>query len=160
MSRIILFLDCDGVLNRSSTKERLPSGHMGIDAELAARLARILEAHPSVEIVIASTWRRSRTHWFEIWKGIGLHYKERWGGNTPVMDNKLDSGIWLAATRADEIREWLRANEDVTDYIILDDDTSIRAIPELVPHWIQTDSYAGLSDADADRAIRLLTPRK
>jgi hypothetical protein len=80
--RTCLFLDVDGVLNRSETKERLPSGHMGIDDVLAARLAQILDACPHAEIVISSTWRRKREFWHEIWKGIGVHYKERWAADT------------------------------------------------------------------------------
>ncbi len=119
-------------------------------------LNRITEATGAV-IVVSSTWRAD---------GI-TKTRERlrqWGvkaaciGLTPYLDRKTESGLWAAVPRGLEIQKWLDEyeREEIESFVIIDDDGDME---HLFSRLIQTPFEVGLTEADADRAIEMLTAK-
>ena len=139
----VIFLDIDGVLiNRRSCK-------IGLDVpdhECVERLNRIIAATSAV-LVISSAWRigRSVEELKDLMKLFGVKAK--------VIDRTICNWNWI---RGQEIENWLSFHEDVTQFIILDDDSDIG---ELSSHLIQTKFEFGLTDENAMEAIERLNAK-
>jgi hypothetical protein len=115
----VLFLDVDGVLNNSGTKER-QNGFIGIDPEMVNRFNWIIDAHPDIQIVVSSTWRKSG-----FWLGFGSTTKELFD----FLRSKGLKGQFVDITpsignRGTEIKTWLDRHPEIDNFIVLDDDTS------------------------------------
>ena len=166
MSRI-LFLDIDGVLNTERWHDHCvnegiaPVDGFGYAFDPAAVLSlkRIVE-HTGADIVISSSWK--------VW---GLDAMQRmWARRhlpgkvidiTPNTDSdemllSIDLDIGIPAVKGSEIKEWLsiNGNQDMR-YVIIDDLPDV--LPEQESHFVQTDPRVGITQADADRAITILT---
>lgn len=149
----IVFLDLDGVLNSIAWYARrgphAPEQDYfayAIDPACMARLNRLC-AQTGARIVFSSTWRKgvSLPRLQTAFAGVGC--AARIIGKTPELHGE---------TRGTEIAAWLtihRAGRDTT-FVILDDDADMGL---LSVRLIQTDRATGLTDADVDRAIALLT---
>jgi len=148
----VLFLDVDGVLNCAGTKERNPHGAIGVDPTKAEMVRRILR-DTGCQLVISSTWRRYRDLVHYLWGQIGAEWKDRWAGNTPCLDTRLPSGIYVDVVRGDEIQAWLDNHQHVTRFVILDDDADMK---HLSTHLLRTHGCEGLTDEIAAEAIRRL----
>jgi len=150
---IAIFLDFDGVLCTArmakATGERGVIG--GLDPVALAFLNRICREYP-VKIVISSTWRAGQEAWFfwRLFASAGHHdirraLHEDW--KTPVTGD----------TRGEEIQLWLDAHPEVSDYLILDDDSDM--LEHQMPNLIHTDSLNGmLLEHYRDIEKRLETP--
>jgi hypothetical protein len=146
----VIFLDIDGVMNNLESL-RFPR------TKVASSKHSYSVAHPScvealnritsatdARIVISSTWR-----------GIGLQVLfeifHQWGitgktiGYTPLGGRTCERGA--------EIQEWLSAHE-VDSFVILDDGDDMGHVRHRL---VQTDYQVGLTEADADRAIAILS---
>ena len=139
----ILFLDVDGVLNSYSNTNKdthSPHGTFGVEEKHLVHLRRILDTCPEVQIVLCSTWRKYRDMVYYLWNKLGVKYKERWAGNTPILN-----------TRADEIKFWVnKQTEEVTHWVVLDD----QIFPdEIEGHIVNTDCLIGLTAEIADQVI-------
>jgi hypothetical protein len=131
ISRPILFLDCDGVLNNSHS---LGIG-IDLDPDCVDQLRRILiEVDP--EVVLSSTWRLYSELAREIWWIVG-----KWGKSTPSSNTLV--------TRGQEIALFLE--KEPRPYIILDDDDDM--LPEQMPNLVRTDPRKGLTKEVADEVI-------
>lgn len=147
-----IFLDIDGVLNDHTQQD---NGYCTIKPECAVRFNRILRAAPDSRIVISSAWR------YLILNG-GM---TRYGFESLLLTHGVDCFNKVAGhTRADanggepfervaEILEYVDEN-DVELFVVLDD--LDLPLPESV--FVRTDGNVGLTDADAERAIAILTP--
>jgi hypothetical protein len=124
--KVVLFLDVDGVLNRSGASRE----HLFLDK--VALLREIVETTNGA-IVVSSTWRRLRNRMFELWAALGPDMKERWLGNTPILSGQ---------PRGNEIQAWLDAHPEVERFVILDDDSDMG---ELMPHLVRTHCFTGLT---------------
>lgn len=178
-SSVLLFLDIDGVCNSARFIESLPPfrGEVPpstspewtryyydrrIDLDCLARVSRICQ-ETGAKVVISSSWR----------DGKGCHeIKEQFArlgapftiiGETPDLtrESERGSGVLYAASRWDEIRAYLvGCGEKLERYAILDDDCLFpENNPELARHasrHVRTDFRVGLTDADAEKVIRLL----
>ena len=164
----VIFLDIDGVLNNTQTRdnrtptatEKLP---IPLDAVCVARFNRLV-AESEAKVVISSSWRL-----FARYEDLGPALL-RHGvvadiiGETPDLVNNAP---WLEAwrtregapfayermERGREIREWLAAHPEVTEFVILDDCSDMA---ELKPWLVLTDPIDGLDDPDVERAKFLL----
>lgn len=158
----VIFLDIDGVLiNRASFLS--PLKVMGVraapDPACVDRLNRIVR-ETGAHIVLSSTWRYGlkAVECRELLSDWGVMGKVI--GPTPrLMKPKQFSGqvIEVSATRGAEIAKWLETEGErhgVDSFVILDDDSDM---DELTRHLILTQFEAGLTSADADRAIEMLT---
>jgi hypothetical protein len=163
----VIFLDIDGVLNHpgrygdGSWKQEPKDGPLRVPVEPACmtRLNRLI-TETSAGVVISSSWRL-----FARFEDLGPAL-QRYGlvgdviGETPDLVN---DPVWLEAWRTRdgapftyehmergwEIREWLAAHPEVTEFAILDDCSDMA---ELRPWLVLTDAVTGLDDPDVERA--------
>ncbi len=152
----VLFLDIDGVLYPFKKKAeggseqliQVVSENYMFPQENVSRLNKIVSA-TDCEIVISSSWRLNHTlillqEYLEEAGYIGsllsvTPYRRPWG---EVSDREKEISAWLAAHKT-------------KSFAILDDDAKLGS-GKLAPFFVQTKSDVGLTDADADKAIRIL----
>jgi hypothetical protein len=85
---------------------------------------------------------------------------KKWGvtgkmvGVTPDLCVR-ESGIWQAFLREIEIQRWMDdyGKEQIESFVILDDDKDME---HLIPFLIHTPFEIGLTEANADAAIKIL----
>ena len=156
MTRPTLFLDMDGVLNRSMTfnhpedpdskwKVRIDP----IDLELVQNLNLVTAAFPGgIDIVISSTWRKNYTTavMTNLLMKSGLRDFEVVGA-TPV----------LHVRRGREIRDWLLDHPEVNagKWCIVDDDNDM--LPAQQNRFVNTTFKEGLTVEKANEIIKILT---
>lgn len=164
----VLFLDFDGVLNSCewfqksrADRQAAPSQEKHeeemIDPAAVANLNRIIEA-TGCQVVISSTWRRGRTVGallrILVKRGLDKKHWDNFIGATPVLDSRMDSGLWRAVERGHEIQAWLdKWPEKFQRIVILDDDGDMA---HLMPHLVLTHGATGLDAEKTEDAIRRL----
>ena len=165
----IIFLDFDGVLNTEHYQNFLY--HEGkpwqdeygafFDPEAVAQLKRIIDA-TNADIVVESSW-----------KYLGLEaMQEMWevrnmpGRIIDITPSSVSDSCLLSANLEDiepamghckgmEIASWLSDNaKKETKYVILDDEYVI--MDSQLPHFLLTNSYDGITEEIADKAISIL----
>ncbi len=144
----IIFLDIDGVMNKSQTASRTRID--GFDAVPSTCLREIL-ASTGAKIVVTGALGRIMP--LEVLRGYFRH---------AGIDGDVVLGVTknYGSTRGECISLWLHENASmVTCYIVIDDaDES-----EVSPHencLVHTQWNIGLSQVDADRAIMLLDQQR
>lgn len=147
-----VFLDIDGPLNtgRNDYYDPERNGHP-FDDMAVSQLRRIVSESGAV-IVVSSSWRhmgldRLKAVWAE-WKLPGQIV-----GVTP--------GVWgdgtNYSTRGDEIRQWFADNaRPPFSYVVIDDMGEDEALTDQMEYWVKVDPHTGISEDDADKAIRIL----
>jgi hypothetical protein len=102
----IIFLDIDGVLNCSSTKNPRKLPYV-VDRKLLKRFNRLLQ-RTKAKVVLSSTWR---------YDPAGLFSARHWGvpfiDCTPDMPHK---------PRSAEIKAWLKRHPRVRRFVVIDDE--------------------------------------
>lgn len=145
----VVFLDIDGVLNNrksltaAATNGIFPTGNATfhtVDPECVARLRKLIET-TGASIVVSSTWRMFMDE---------VHRALEWCGwkDAPIIGRTGNFG-----SRGIEIDTWLKHNPDVTQYVILDDDSF--DIHQKT-HLVKTMHEAGLTDDDCIVAQKIL----
>lgn len=159
-----IFLDIDGILNSIETCHyfyELSGGKNGYGGlfhpptiptlenilwgqKLVDNLKKIVDA-TDAKIVISSTWRMGHPWptFIDMFKLYGWKDAPVIGA-TPIRHVK----------RGYEIKEYLDNHREVTNYVILDDSTDM--LPEQMDNFVNTDENIGLSEKDADDAIKIL----
>jgi hypothetical protein len=165
----VIFLDFDGVLNpthymmclgkmwRESNgliKSQDEFGHLFFQQNIDA-LNHILE-NTNAKIVVSSTWRMSgkkviEDMFFE--RNMNLAYSEFFD-ITPDHAQPQPSGLWLADERGAEIQAWLDAHPEVTNYVIIDDQSDM--LPSQMNNFVKVNQWHGLTMQDANNAIKIL----
>lgn len=155
MSKII-FLDFDGVITTLKSNWHLDKGKM-------EQVKQICDA-TGAKIVISSSWRR-----YTLEQTIEAITKKEWAyGHNPfpypeyVVDitprmyafKHGNRETHYCICRGIEIEQWLSEHQDVTDYVILDDDSDM-LLPQK-KHFIKTHALRGISKRDVARAINIL----
>jgi len=137
----VIFLDIDGVL---WTQLPLDAAADTFSADSVDQLNRILRAHPDVRIVISSAWRHMHPlGWLQDhFESQGID-PEKIVGITPYMSD-------MTSVRGNEITRWLGLHPDVTDFVIVDDDSDMGY---LMDRLFQTKFQTGLTAEIADRII-------
>lgn len=144
----VLFLDFDGVLNHAGWS--LTEGPF--DPACCARLARVLDA-TEARVCLSTAWRAAHSM-RELCALLQQHgLGDRVVGITPVG---------AGCVRGAEIAAWLSIH-DVQRFAIVDDDKGAACGPEwdvdpnLWGRFVHTSFDEGLTDAQADRLIALLS---
>jgi hypothetical protein len=101
-SRPVIFLDIDGVLNRSSSE-----GDHSADPDLLARFLRVVR-DTGARVVMASTWRHDPAAMADA-RRLGIPFED------VLPDLRPQS-------RGKEVEAWLAAHPGVTQFVILDDE--------------------------------------
>lgn len=164
----VLFLDFDGVLNSCDWFQKSRTDRMAamsqekheeemIDPDAVQNLNRIIEA-TKCQVVISSTWRRGRTMGallrILVKRGLDKKHWDNFIGMTPVLDSRMDSGLWRAVERGHEIQAWLDKHpEQFQRIVILDDDGDMA---HLMPHLVLTHGVAGPDAKKTEDVIRRL----
>lgn len=150
----VIFCDFDGVLNSVASfiynnRQNLlgltdvPT-HESFDPIACSNLQFILEELPDVQVVVSSTWRKTKTLCAlkEIFKENNL-LPERMIGTTPIAESRY---------RGDEIKQYLDEHPEVTEFCIIDDDSDMEPF---MNRLIKTDSRNGLTFTDAEKVIQM-----
>lgn len=144
----VLFLDIDGVLNsdyfylnRTKETKHLPYPLSEIDPVCVERLNKIL-SETQARLVVSSSWRHDAF--------IGRVLK-RAGITTDMWDI---TPYGMGKPRGYEIKQFLSEHEGIKNYVILDDTDDM--LPEQQSHFVHTKAYYGLSEEDAQKAIKIL----
>ena len=139
----VLFLDIDGVLNRTGYRpDESVDLRSWIEAELATRLSQLVRALDA-SIVLASDWRNGRTleHLAGELRAAGVDCSLL--GVTPV----------LGQARWREIDAWMREHDVPPEHVVIVDDGY--DMGALAARFVRCSPLHGL-DEDAVRAIKLL----
>jgi hypothetical protein len=151
MSRRIIFLDVDGVLNNRHTRVATGTGWCFVDDFLVARVREIVDATGAL-IVLSSTWRDDWNVEDESRNGSDfneLRAKFREFG----MDFYDRTGAWQIRGRGWEILAWLAEHEAVESFVILDDWNDMGPVRN---HLIWTNPSLGLTEDQVQEAIEIL----
>lgn len=156
----VLFLDIDGVLNRTAGASQI-----NIEPALVHRLKHILK-ESGAKVVLSTFW-----HHFDEYIAYILHRHGIDGGlvigSTPGRVGSISDAPSARLSRsafdddeysgrAVEIRTWLDAHPSVTRFVILDDRASA-ADEATQAFFVHTDAAVGLTDADVEKALRILS---
>lgn len=146
MNGKIIVLDIDGVLNGTllpMTGSNLPD----VIPELVGRLNQVVEA-TGARIVMSTSWRTRLTleEWQNFFDENGI--KAIVVGVTPSFRN-------FRTAREDEIEIYIHQHR-IKNFVILDDIPMVR----LKDHAVETDHNYGLSQADVEKAIKILNGNK
>lgn len=153
----VIFLDIDGVLNCDTSKSYCGM-YVGVDADKIRRLARIVE-ETGAKIVLSSDWRDG---WYKAGTQSRLaKYLNRklWKiGKLIISDKTRQSDRFSVFERACEIEDYLEAHPDIECYVVLDDNMfdDFYDNPVIEKRLVLTDCKVGLTDDDADKAIKIL----
>lgn len=169
----ILFLDCDGVLNRRPTRDELSgkdrhgmsdeefwNAMFGLNPILVANLKKIVD-ETDCKIAASTSWRYFDDHpnvgsnWRKTLSEMIGRDKSIFIGSTPLLSFK--DGV-RSKRRGNEIKMWLDNNVEpgTTRYCVVDDETCdiVGVIPN--KRIVKTDPNVGLTDEDATRIIEIL----
>jgi hypothetical protein len=141
----IIFLDIDGVLNSIDSMIALHGCNESKLDPISVGLLKRLCADTDAKIVISSTWRRGRaTKDF-----IDIFAKYNWPdapviSRTPVLDTE----------RGFEIQEWLDSHPEVTDFVILDDDSDM--LDSQLQNFVHVSNINGFRSQHLCKALRVL----
>lgn len=176
--RPVIFLDIDGVLNR--TKH---STHIRLDSDLVSRLRRLVEA-TDADLVLSTFWRHFREYIAYILHRHGID-ASRVIDSTPGrgharkvkgVDESFATSTMIGRSAADEaeyesrheeIEAWLVAHPERASgsgaarcrYVIVDDRPSAaRPGTELYERFVRTVTEKGLTDENVNAAIEILRP--
>ena len=156
----VVFLDVDGVLNYDRCKDKF-GNLLGVDDELVDRLAKIVNA-ANAQIVLTSSWK---TLWDEAQPHNEIHPMARY-----LLAKLGKKGLHIAARTEDNgwdrgkgINKWIRhvGASNIDNWVVLDDEVFRDYKDEgILPHLVKTSFYVGLTDADVDAAIKILSEKK
>lgn len=149
MIKSVLFIDIDGVLNRSSKIYATPVVMVGdimtmADPELVYRL-NLLVDRTGAESVLSSSWRHA-PDWRETMRASGI--VKEFLDRTPRYSSCKKYGIQKdELCRGHNIQDWLDAHK-VERYAILDDAADMLA--SQLPNFFRTNMAHGLTQEIAD----------
>lgn len=163
--RKVIFLDIDGVLNTkewySKVTNDTPKDEYGyaFDPVAVANLDNIIKKTGAV-IVISSSWKfYGVTKLKKMWKLRNLP-----GEIIDITPNTISDDILLNANldemklgvcRGNEIKEWLSKHKsEISNYVIIDDYDDL--LPEQEDYTVLTNSLIGITEFDAEKAIKIL----
>ena len=154
----VIFLDIDGVLNCDFTTNRV-FGYDFVDDDKVERLKRIVD-ETGAKVVLSSTWRQG---WYDFDNGkddtidseLFIALERRLLKSGIEMIDKTPMFRRRESVRGQEIAYWMEHyGQNVTSFVILEDWENL--YPYNDDHIVWTDGYDGLTDQEADAAIKIL----
>jgi len=148
---MLVYLDIDGVMvpaNSWRRPEILEDGFPEFSPMATKALNRII-SNLSADIVLTTSHKSkySLNQWKNIFKRRNINFNRI--SKLPENKNHLN--------RKDELLKWFTTRRRLDDFIIIDDDKSLNALPySLKERLIQTSGGIGLTDYLADKAINTI----
>ena len=140
----MLFLDIDGVLNRTGYHPGTSVGlRSWIEAELAANLCEVLRL-TGAQIVLSSDWRVNRELDHLQRELVAAGVEGPLVGATPVLER---------AARWREIRAWMKENDVAAEDVVIVDDGY--DMGELEARFVRASPLNGLDKRAADAIVAL-----
>lgn len=148
MSRKILFLDIDGVLNSRNYMNSVGRGD-AIDPRCVLHLNEAIR-RTGCKVVVSSAWRNLHT-WAEL-----LSILEDHGVNTEVFIDKTPDRFREFKNRDDEISEWLdNHGQEGDQWCIIDDE--LEHLVKLKDRLVKTSfQEKGMTKEHEDAVVRFL----
>ena len=137
----IIFLDVDGVLNSVRdyySVDLVTDSHFELLKELIDRTG--------AKIVLSSSWRMGLSIRGKLVQRLA-EYGLEICDITPVLH-------FAERKRGDEIRAWLDKHEDVTNFVILDDESDMCEFTKI--NLVKTDTNFGLKRKHVEKAVEIL----
>lgn len=153
----VIFLDIDGVLNSDEYFEKVVHSNIqGIERDVDVEKIKLLKKaidETGAKIVLISSWRYTKNAQSlkELLANYGIYTT-----STPFIQNK----------RGLEIKQWLSDNQNVEDFVILDDEIFDSYDESLIKNLIKTSNGngrnfgEGLLPRDVDEIIKRLGRKK
>jgi 16S rRNA C1402 (ribose-2'-O) methylase RsmI len=152
---MLILLDIDGVMvpcNSWKKPEFLNDGFPAFSTRATQALQKII-SETSADILLTTSHKNIYT--LEEWKSM---FNER--GLKLTNINRLPENT-NNSSRKEEIMNWFTSNKIEEDFIIIDDDKTLNALPEnLKSKLVQTNSSLGLTDELADEALKIIKAKK
>ena len=161
-----IFLDIDGVLNCETSKSCC-GPFIGIDKDKVKRLAKIVNETQAI-LILTSTWK---INWYPKNKYPKYEDGDKYSLLTYNCGKYLNNHLWKKgkliikdatkeeriSQRGHGIRDYLYKHSEITNWVVLDDEVFFDFDDKIVlPSLVQTDPYYGLTDDDAETAIKIL----
>ena len=153
----VIFLDVDGVLNSDEYFDKIRNLDIqGIEREVDIEKIKLLKKaidKTGAKVVLSSSWRY--TKYAQYLKELLSNY-DIYVDPTPFIENE----------RGLEIKKWLSDNQDVEDFVILDDEIFDSYDESLIKNLIKTSNGngrnfgEGLLPRDVDEIIKRLGRKK
>jgi hypothetical protein len=137
---MIIFLDIDGVMVPAKgwkTPELLADGFPAFSSKASKVLQSLISEDTIIMLTTSHKSNYTITEWKNIFKSRGVNVRK-----IKSLHKNVDN-----LSRKDEILNWLTTNPTNNDFVIIDDDKSLNALPEyLKKKLILTSSYIGLTE--------------
>ena len=151
----IVFLDIDGVLNNDDFYTRTRGRAGNFDPENVKCLNQLQEI--GAEVVISSSWGYDNGRTEETLRGVGvvlpiIGYTEHFYTDWFCRGNEIEK--WLCTNFCSGSKFGSKYYQKDYEYVIFDDDADMLLGQR--NNFIQTDRYKGLTQADIDKAIKIL----
>lgn len=152
---MLLYIDVDGVMVPASSwrkLEILEDGFPEFSSAAVKSLDKII-SKSGAEIVLTTShkFKYSLKEWINIFNRRNINIKKI--TRLPENVHHLD--------RKQELLNWLNTNKQGADFIILDDDKSLNALPSILKSkLIQTSASVGQTDHLANEAIEMIEKLK
>jgi len=147
---MLIFLDIDGVMVPAKSwknPELLDDGFPAFSLKAVNVIQKLIAKDTTVWLTTSHKSRFSIKQWKEIFKKRGL----------PILNVKsLDENTNLLS-RKDEILNWFNLNNVNEEFVIIDDDKSLNALPTFLKNkLILTSPLIGLTENHLDEIIEIL----
>lgn len=150
---MLIFLDIDGVMVPAKSwksPELLNDGFPAFDLKAVRVLQSIISADTTVILTTSHKSRFTILEWKKIFQTRGLQI-DRF--------KSLDDNI-NCLNRNDEVLNWFNLNNVSEEFIIIDDDKSLNALPSfLKDRLILTSPLIGLTDSHLDEIKAILNQK-
>jgi HAD domain in Swiss Army Knife RNA repair proteins len=150
-----VMLDFDGVLNSVASTIayhhlRGPSKTIYSEADrldpIAIGLLKYLVDATDAKIIVSSTWRMN----YSLQEFVDIFASYGWK-DAPFIGKTGRGGI--GTVRGDEIEDWLNTHPEVSNYVIIDDDSDM--LPHQLPHFVNTSGATGFTLVNLCEALRI-----
>ena len=147
---MFIFLDIDGVMVPAKGWQSPELLNDGFPA-FSNKATRVLQSLISEDATIMLTTSHKSNQTLDEWKAI---FNKR-GINVEIIEslgNNVDN-----LSRKDEIIKWFNINNNINEFVIIDDDKSLNSLPDnLKKNLVLTNPMVGLSDEHLEniKAIR------
>jgi len=164
----ILFIDIDGVLNtysKLSANAVWENGKLHVDEDKVKLLSKIVQS-ADIQLIMHSGWRlfyddlmnpisRESEELSKMFFRTGIIVS---GKTTDFSSEEIKQNRKFSLVKAEEIKAWLLQHPECENYLIIDDLDLRDAV--LKQHQIQPDPALGLTEYDAEKAIKHFSKSK